>query len=131
MNQIWAGLIVIAFLVMVGFLISLIIELKKTARALREWLKTTEELTRPTFEELQQSLKSVRDVSDDINTVTTDIKTFSGALKDTGQNIKTLSTLLEQVTSSTLIKASGLRAGIRTALEVLLSNIFLKKGDRQ
>jgi hypothetical protein len=35
------------------------------------------------------------------------------------------------VTSSTLIKASGLRAGIRTALEVLLSNIFLKKGGRQ
>lgn len=131
MNQIWAGLIVIAFLVMVGFLISLIIELKKTARALREWLKTTEELTRPTFEELQQSLKSIKNVSDDINTVTTDIKTFSVALKDTGQNIKTLSTLIEQVTSSTLIKVSGLRAGIRTALEVLLSNIFLKKGGRQ
>ncbi|MEW6214783.1 MAG: DUF948 domain-containing protein [Nitrospirota bacterium] len=131
MNQIWMGLIVLAFLVMVGFLISLFMELRRTARSLKEWLKTMEVLTRPTLEELQQTLKSLRSVSGDIKDITGDIKTLSGAMKDTGQNIRHISGLIESVTSSTVIKASGLRAGIRTALEVLLNNLFSKKGGRQ
>lgn len=128
MNQIWLLLIVISVVVTSGFIISLIIELKKTVRILNELLKTTEESVKPTLEELQQTLKSLRNVSDDINVVTTDVKTLSGSVRDVGLNIKQVSNLVEEVTSSTLIKASGLKAGIKTGLMFLLNNLFLKKG---
>jgi uncharacterized protein YoxC len=128
MNQLWLGLIAIAVVVTAGFIISLIIEMKRTTSSLREFLKTTEESIKPVLEELQQTLKSIRNVSDDINIVTVDIKTFSGSVRDVGQNIKHVSNLIEDVSKSTTVKASGLKAGIRAALGVLLNNLILRKG---
>jgi uncharacterized protein YoxC len=120
MSQVWIGLIVFALIVIAGALIYLLVEVRKVAHSLK-----------PVLEELQQTLKSLRSVSDELNDVTGDIKTFSGAVRDIGQNIRHVSNLIDDVTSSTIIKASGLRVGIRTALEVLLNNLFSKKGGRQ
>jgi len=134
MNNIWIGLIAIAVAATAFFLILLLVELRRTVQALRDTLKTTEESTKMTLEELQQTLKSLRGISDNLKAVTDDVKTFSGAVKDVGQNISHVSNLVENVASSTLIKASGLKVGIRTALGVLSSNLlsnFLKKGDKQ
>jgi len=121
----------IAFLFVVGFLIYVLLETRKSAKALTEFLKTTEDSLRPTLEELQQTLRSLRRVTDDVNEVTEDIKTLSGSARDIGQNLKKISGLLNEVSSETIIKVSGLRVGIRTALEVLLKNLFLRKGDNQ
>lgn len=128
MNQIWLGFIVLAQVVTIGFLILIFVDMRKAVRSLNEFLKTTGESIKPALEELQQTLKSIRNVSDDINIVTVDIKTFSGAVRDVGQNIKHVSNLIEDVTKSTTVKASGLKAGIRAALGVLLNNLILKKG---
>lgn len=128
MNQIWLGLIAIVVVVTAGFLVSLIIELKKTTSSLRDFLKTTEESIKHTMEELQQTLKSIRNISDNINDVTDDIKTFSGSVRNIGENISRVGQLIEGATSSTVIKASGLKVGTMTALSVLLNNIFSKKG---
>jgi uncharacterized protein YoxC len=129
MNQLWIGIIVITVVVTAAFLIGLIMELRKTARSINEFLKTTEEFFNPTLEELQQTLRSIRNVSDNLNDATNDIKTFSGAVNDIGQHVRQISNIIEGVTSSTAIKASGLKVGIRTALGVLLSNLFSKKGE--
>ena len=129
MSQLWIGLIVIAVVATAVFLIGLIMELRKTARSINEFLKTTEESFKPTLEELQLTLKSLRNVSDNLNDATDDIKAFSGAVRDVGQNVKHISNIIEDVTSSTAIKASGLKVGISTALGVLLSNLFSKKGE--
>ena len=130
MNQIWMGLIVLAFLVAVAFFISLLIELKKTAQSFREFLKSTEDSINPTIEELQQTLKSLRKISDDINTVTGDVRAVSGAVREVGHNVKQVSNMIEDVTSCCIVKASGLKVGIKTALEVLLSNLLLKRGGK-
>ncbi len=130
MNQILIGLIVFVLLVIVGFTIPLLIELRKTAQSIREFLKKTDESIKPTLEELQQTLKSLRSVSDELNDVTGDVKTFSGAVRDIGKNIRHVSNLIDDVTSSTIIRVSGLRVGVRTALGVLLNNL-LKKGGKQ
>ncbi len=128
MNQIWLTLIGIAVIVTAGFVISLIIELRKTVCTLNELMKTTEESLKPTLEEVQLTLKSLRKVSDDLNDVTTDVKTLSGSVRDVGMNIRHISNLVESVTLSTAIKASGLKAGIKTGLEVLLGNLFSRIG---
>jgi uncharacterized protein YoxC len=134
MNQVWIWLITVAILVTAGFLVALLIELRKMTRSLTEFLKTTGEPTKTTLEELQQTLKSLRTLSDDIENVTDDIKKFSGAVKDVGQNIGHINTLIENITSSALIEASSLKVGIKTALGILSSNLLnnlFKKGGKQ
>ncbi|OHE54742.1 MAG: hypothetical protein A2Z47_07070 [Thermodesulfovibrio sp. RBG_19FT_COMBO_42_12] len=128
MNQIWLGLIAIAVVVTAGFVISLMIEMKKMISSLREFLKTTQETIKLTLEELQQTLKSIRNVSDNINDVTDDIKKLSGSVRNMGDNVSRVSKLIEGMTLSTVIKASGLKVGIMTALDILLNNLFSKKG---
>jgi len=130
MNEIWFALMAIAFLVVVGFFIYVLLELRKSARALTEFLKTTEESLKPTMEELQLTLRSLRKVTDDVNEITGDIRTISGSTRDIGRNLKKVSELVNEVSSETIIKVSGLRVGIRTALEVLLKNVFLKGGSQ-
>lgn len=128
MNQIWFALMTVAFLIVVGFLIYVLLEMRKSAKALTEFLKTTEDSLKPALEELQLTLKGLRRVTDDVNKVTEDIKTVSNSARDIGQNLKKVSKLVNEVSSETIIKVSGWRVGIRTALEVLLKNLFLKKG---
>jgi uncharacterized protein YoxC len=131
MSQLWLTLIGIAVVVTAGFVVSLIIELKKTVRSLNDFLKTTEESIKPTLEELQQTLRSLRNVSNDLNDVTTDIKTLSGSVRDVGLNIKHVSNIVEDITSSGYIKVSGVKAGIKTGIMVLLNNLFSRKGGGQ
>ena len=134
MNQTWLALIAVAFAVAAFFLILLLIELRKTAQSLSNSLKSIEESAKITLDELQLTLKSLRDVSDNLKGVSGDMKDFSGAVKDVGQNISQVSNVLEAVTSAVLIKASGLRAGVKVGLGVLMSNLFktcFKKGGSQ
>lgn len=131
MNEVWFALMTIAFLVVVGFFIYVLLELRKSARALTEFIETTENSLKPTLEELQLTLRSVRKVSDDLNEVTEDIRRVSGSARDIGRNIEKISEVINEVGSETIIKVSGLRVGIRTALEVLLKNLFLGKGGNQ
>lgn len=131
MNQTWLMLISISFFIVCVVFISVLIELRKSAKALTEFLKTTENSIGPALDELQDTLKSLRKVTDDINEVTENVRTVSGAASDIGRNFKKISDLLSEVSSDTLIKVSGLRVGIRTALEFLLKNIIAKKGGSQ
>lgn len=130
MTQVWLALIVLILAVTAGSVIWLIIELKSAARSLNVCLKTTEESIKPTLEELQETLRSIRNVANDLNDVTSDIKTLSGSVRDVGMNIRAVSSVIEHVTSLTTIRASGLRAGVKAGLEVLINNLFSRIGGR-
>ena len=131
MNQIWFGLIAVAFAITAGYLISLIIELKKALRTVNDVLKTTEENLKPTLEEIQQTLRSLRNVSDDINEVTSDVKTLSGSVRDVGLSVKQVNNLIGNVASLTAIRASGVKAGLKVGLGVLMNNLFSKIGGNK
>ena len=124
MSNIFLALITLAFLAAVGVFIVVMLELKTATQALREFLKTTEATLKPTLEELQQSLRSMRNVTDNVTAVTEDVKTLSSSVRKVGENVQHVSELIDDVTSSTAVKVSGLRAGIRTALEVLIQNLL-------
>jgi predicted PurR-regulated permease PerM len=127
MGNIWLGLITFAVLAAVGFLISVLIELRKTAKSLIDFLRNQEDLLNTTLSELQQTLKSLRDVSNDVNEIMVDAKSFSNAVSNIGDNIKHASNLIENTRSLAFIKASGLRVGIKTAFTFLLKNLLSKK----
>lgn len=127
MNQTWFALLSVAFLLVMGVFILVLFELRKSAKALTEFINTTKKSLEPTLEELQLALKSLRRVTDDVSEVTENVRSLSDAAGDIGRNLKKVSDLVADLSSDTLIKVSGLRVGIRTALEVLLKNIIAKK----
>jgi uncharacterized protein YoxC len=129
MNQIWLIIIAVSIAALSGYLISLIIELKKTVQSVNEVLRSTEGSLKSALDEVQLTLKSLRSVSDDINEVTSDIKTVSGSVRDVGQNIQRVNTLVNEVTSLTAVRVSGLKAGMKAGLAVILSNLFSRKGE--
>ena len=61
-NHIWLGVIALAVAATAGYVISLIIELKRTLQSVNNMLKTTEDSLKPTLDELQQTLRSLRNV---------------------------------------------------------------------
>lgn len=127
MNSILLTISTLAFLVAVAFLIPALIELRKASRSLNIFLDKTTDSLIPTLNELEQTLSKLKDISGNLNKTAEDIKTFSGAVNDVGQSIKHISRMFDEATTSTVVKVSGLRAGIRTAMEVLLHNLFKTK----
>jgi uncharacterized protein YoxC len=128
MEHAWLWIIGIAVAVTAGYVISLIIELKKTMQSVNDFLKTTEASLKPTLEEVQQTLRSLRGVTDNLNDVTSDIKTLSSSVRDVGVTVKQVSGVVGDVSSLARIQASGLKAGVKTGFMYLLQNLFSKKG---
>lgn len=124
MNTTLWSLITISFIVAVAVLAFVMVELRGAIKALKELIKTADCSLKPTMDELQMTLKSVRNITDNITTVTEDVKVLSGSVRDIGNNVKEVSGLVEELTSSTVAKVSGLRAGINAAIEVFLKNLF-------
>ncbi|MGD1076534.1 MAG: DUF948 domain-containing protein [Thermodesulfovibrionales bacterium] len=127
MNAIFYGLITLSIIVAVGFLVCVLVEVRSTLRALKEFLHTTECTLKPTIEELQQNLKSVRNVTDNLAKVTEDLTVISDSVRDVGEKVRLVSGVVEEVTSSAAIKVSGFRAGFRAAAEVLFRNLLTGK----
>lgn len=127
MDQVWKILIGIAGVITAAFIISLIIELRRTARALNDFLRDTEESLKPTLEELRETLKGLKDITNHVNDVTSDLKTLSSALRDVGIKVKNTSEVIEHVVSSSAVKVSGVKAGIKAGVGVLLKNLISKE----
>jgi uncharacterized protein YoxC len=128
MEQAWQWIIAIAVAVTAGYVISLIIELKKTLQSVNNLIKTTEESLKPTIEEVQQTLRSTRGITDNLNDVTSDIKTLSSSVRDVGDTVRQVSSAVGGFSSLARIQASGIKAGVKTGVMYLLHNLLSKKG---
>lgn len=116
-------MIVLIFLVAIGFLIYALIELKKIGANLKEFLKITEERMLPVLSEAQQTLRSVRKVSDDIGVVSENAKTLSDAATDIVVNLRIMSMLVRDLREGIIVRTSGVMAGFKEAYEVLIKQL--------
>jgi uncharacterized protein YoxC len=126
MNSIFLGLITFAFLVLVGFIVHVLLELKKSLISLRQSMAATDEILKSTTEELQITLRSVRKVTDDVGIVTGDAKELSGSIRQIGENVQRISSVVGMVTTTSVVQASGLKAGIKAGVGYFLKNILAK-----
>ena len=131
MSNLFLGFITAAVIVVVIIFVYVMLDLRKTIRALKELVNTTENSLKPTVAELQETLKSVRSVANNVTTVSEDVKILSGALRDVGENVKRVSggmkhlvNFVDEVTSSTVLEASGLKAGVKAGFWFFLKNLF-------
>jgi uncharacterized protein YoxC len=131
MSNFLLGLVIFAIIVAVIIFIWVMLELRKAIRALKELVSTTENSLKPTVAELQETLKSVRNVADNATVVSGDIKVLSGALRDIGENVKRVSgdvkhlvDFVDGMTSSAVVEASGLKAGVKAGVWYFIKNLF-------
>ena len=122
METIVLAIVAVFLLVIAVYLILLLLELKKAVI----FLRNIENLN-PALEELILTLKSIRNISDNVNAVTVDVKEVADSL-----NAISLGAIgfIDTLKSSALVRALSLKAGVTAGLTYFLTNV-LRKGDRQ
>jgi uncharacterized protein YoxC len=117
------GLFVVAvtFLAALFLLIYAFLQIKKAATALTDFLAETDLKINPVLKEAEETLKSIRSVSDDIGSVTSSVKIVSGTISDLAFKIQTLGLLTDGIQNQLSVKISAFKAGIKAATGVLLN----------
>ncbi|MCL0074880.1 DUF948 domain-containing protein [Thermodesulfovibrionales bacterium] len=146
-------MIALVFLLVIGFLIYAAIELRKASVILKEFLRVTEEKVSPILKETEQTLKSLRRVSDEVGLITEDVRIrpvlgeaeqtlrslkkvsddvgmvtesardISGATREIVINLKAISSLTNTLGGGVSLQVSGVKAGIKAALNNLIKQI--------
>ena len=127
MNTIFLGLITLGILVLIGFIISVIVEYKRTAIRLRETIDSVEKTVIPTIDELKLTIISVRKITDDVGSVSEDIKELSGSVKEISSNISNTSEAVRGLAIGSAQQISGVKAGVKAGLVYFLTNMFVKR----
>jgi uncharacterized protein YoxC len=127
MDNILSIILTLSGLAIAIFLVPLLIEAKRTVVSLR---RTVEDKLNPALDEMQSSLRSIHNISDNVNDITEDIRRFSGSVSEVGKTIHNISGLAGNIGPSMSIKVLSLRAGIMTAIKFLLTNL-MNKGERK
>ena len=125
MNSYLLVTIAVLLAIITGFLVPLLIELKKTVASLR---KTVEEKVDPLLQELRPTMTNVQHISGDITEVTSQARELSKTIGEIGHTVRVVSGMIEGVGSSTAVKAVSFKAGVAAALEYLIRNLA-RKGD--
>ena len=128
-SQYWVLLLTIGFLIVIitfvaalFFLIYSTMQLKKMAATMDEFVRTTDQRLKPVLEETEKTLKSIRQVSDDIATVSGSVREVSEAVLDVATNVQAISMLIGDLKDQISLRALGIKAGVQTALGVLLKH---------
>jgi uncharacterized protein YoxC len=124
MNSLFIGLITLAVFVLTGFIIYLILELKKTINSVKLSMESIEKVIIPTVEELQMTLKSVRKITDDVGVVTEEVKGLSGSIREIRENVKYVSEAVSAITKNSVVQVSGVKAGVKAGFEYFIKNLF-------
>lgn len=123
MNEIAILIIAVAVLISAGFLVSALIEFRKTTRRLNEFLDAAEKDLPPTINELRYTLENLKLITGNIRSVTDGVRELSETLTDTAKNIRSISKIVGTVGTETNATIAGIKAGIKTAFGVLVKNI--------
>ena len=131
LNEVFFGLITAAIIVLVVFLVRLIIRVGEAVKSTTRVLETTDQNLREAITEANESLRSLRHITDNIGVVTKDVSSFSGSIRDVGEEIRQLTSgvkkmgdVVHDLGTETVASVCGLRAGFKTGLEVLLKSLF-------
>jgi uncharacterized protein YoxC len=111
----------------VGFLIHTLIEVRKAAAELREFLNTTSESLDATLKEADTTLKSARAITDSVNEMAYEARNISHRLSDTAKGIGSVAHAVGGATTRTKLSTVALGAGIKAAFDVLSKRIAQKK----
>jgi len=111
-----------------GFLIPVLIELKRTIRRANEFIQVTEKDITTSLREVEDTLRSIRGITDKINEVTSDVTSISGGLSSAAHDLRVTTRHMEKLVNRLSRHFSGIKAAMSAAVGVLINNL---RGDRK
>jgi uncharacterized protein YoxC len=123
-----AGLIAITFAILAAFLIPAVIEIRKTAIALREFTVNAETELKPVLHELQNTLTELKGLAGEAASRADEIRSFTEALGETGKNLRTINSVVGTV-ASLLANTSAWAVGAKAAGKMILESLSKKRKE--
>ncbi len=116
-------ILILGMFTVIGLHIYAIFELRKAVASFNSSLKSAEERLNPVILETERFLRSVRRITDDVGVVTDAGRDIAEVGRDLAINLKTLSCLLNGIGEGLSLRAFGVKAGVKTAIDVLISQL--------
>jgi uncharacterized protein YoxC len=114
-------LVAITSIAVMFFLIYFMIQIKKIADSIKEFLASTESKIDPVIKDAADIIKNVRTVSDNLGSTISGLKSISGALSEVAFKIKTFGLLTDEIQHRIYSRISAFKAGIKAATDVLIN----------
>lgn len=131
--SIWPIILAVAVTVGVGFLIPVLLELRRSARRLTSVLALAERSFDPLLRDLDAAVQNLDRVTTEIGAVTDDVRVFSTSMRQVGSSVGVVSGLLSLAGLSLGARPAAWQAGIAAGLRYLRRNLFTRnlmtKGD--
>jgi uncharacterized protein YoxC len=121
-----AVVVAAAFVVLVAFIVSAVIELRKTAQAVRDLVRHTDEELKPLMRDLGATVTDLRTVADAAAERVDDVKEMMEAIGETGRGLRTISHVVGSVANG-MARSSVWISGAKVACSIIKDR-FSKKG---
>ncbi|OGW41571.1 MAG: hypothetical protein A2010_18565 [Nitrospirae bacterium GWD2_57_9] len=126
--EILAVVAVITFVIYAVFNIIYLIDLRKTTRALRDFIAKTDENLNPALVDLKIVLKDVRKVTGDIAALSDRLRTTAGAIVTVEKAVQHVyGYYREGLSQSANANLAAVKAGLRAGVVSLVRNLKTKK----
>ncbi len=117
-------IIVLIIAVLAAFLIPAILQIKKTAKAVEDFMKTTQESLNPLLSELRQTIEKTNRAAEGIEESVANVQRLTRSVGETGALIEEVNSLLRQTGVSCAVKTASVGVGIKTAFSVLAKGLL-------
>ena len=131
LNEVFLGILTLAVVVLVIFLVGFIRRASETMKLLDTFLSASSEAIQSAVTGLRQNMESLKHVTDNMTTVTEDFKVMSGSVREIGESVKQVGTsvqkvsaLVEDMTASASTTACGVVAGVKAGFGALVKGLL-------
>ncbi len=122
-----AVVVAVGVIVIVVTLVPLILELRKTASAARDFISTLDAELKPALKDLNEALADIKIITDGAAENVNDIKVFMAAAGDAGRGLRTISTVVGGA-AELLTRSSLWMTGAKVAGSILIDKLTKKRG---
>lgn len=129
-TQFFWGIIAGAFIILVAFLIPTILQIKRTAKVAEDFLKNTHSTLNPLLIQLKETVEMTNQVAEKLDESISSVRNLTNAVGETGIIIDEINILLKQTSRFISGTISSFGAGIKTALSVLTQGITKKEIEK-
>lgn len=119
--------VAVAMIVLVMFLVPLIMEMRRTATTLREFIERMEADLKPTIKELNATLADLQILTNGAAEKVEDVQCFMSAVGETGRGLRTISTIVSGAAGA-LSKSALWMTGAKVAGSFLMDKLIKKRG---
>jgi len=124
-NFFW-GIIAGGLIILIAFLVPAILQIKKTAKAAEDFLRTTQESLNPLLKELQETVEKTNQIAAKVDESVSNVQQLTKAVGEAGAIVSDINGLVRKIQMFFSVTTSSVGAGVKTALGVLTHGAIQK-----